>query len=69
MAGLAVLLTPESDPRNEQLNATRTSEILNGKRGVSADTAIWLGRYFWNSPQFWMNLQAHYDIRQAASEN
>ena len=51
------------------VSATRTSEILNGKRGISADTAIRLGRYFGNSPQFWMNLQAHYDIRQAASEN
>ena len=48
---------------------TRTSEILNGKRGISADTAIRLSRYFDNSPQFWMNLQAHYDIRQAAAEN
>ncbi len=51
------------------VTATRTSEILNGKRGISADTAIRLSRYFGNSPQFWMNLQTHYDIRQAASEN
>ena len=48
---------------------TRMSEIINGKRGISADTAIRLSRYFSNSAQFWLNLQAGYDLRLAQSEN
>ena len=48
---------------------TRISEIINGKRGISADTAIRLSRYFSNSAQFWLNLQAGYDLRLAQSEN
>jgi antitoxin HigA-1 len=51
------------------VQATRTSEILNGKRGISADTAIRLGRYFGNSPQFWLNLQNYYDLRESLLEN
>jgi addiction module HigA family antidote len=48
---------------------TRMSEIINGKRGISADTAIRLSRYFSNSAQFWLNLQAGYDLRLAQAEN
>jgi antitoxin HigA-1 len=48
---------------------TRMSEIINGKRGISADTAIRLSRYFGNSAQFWLNLQAGYDLRLAQAEN
>jgi antitoxin HigA-1 len=48
---------------------TRISEILNGKRGISADTAIRLSRYLGNSAQFWLNLQSGYDLRLAISEN
>lgn len=44
---------------------TRMSEILNGKRRITADTALRLARYFGNSPQFWLNLQNHYDVIQA----
>jgi addiction module HigA family antidote len=42
--------------------ARRINEIVHGARGVSADTAIRLARYFGNSEQFWMNLQARYDL-------
>jgi antitoxin HigA-1 len=35
---------------------------VRGKAGISADTALRLGRYFQVSPQFWVNLQAHYDL-------
>jgi addiction module HigA family antidote len=45
--------------------ATRVNDIVNGKRGVTADTALRLARYFGNSPDFWMNLQAAYDLRAA----
>jgi addiction module HigA family antidote len=40
----------------------RITDILNGRRSVTADTAVRLGRYFGNSPQFWLDLQGQYDI-------
>lgn len=48
---------------------TRISEILAGKRSITADTALRLSRYFGNSAQFWLNLQTQYDIRQALEKN
>ena len=44
----------------------RISEIVNGKRGITADTALRLARYFSVSPETWMGLQAEYDLRVAA---
>jgi addiction module HigA family antidote len=38
------------------------SEIVNGRRGVTADTALRLARYFGTTPEFWMSLQAAYDL-------
>ena len=46
----------------------RINEIVHGKRAVSADTALRLGRYFGISPQFWLNLQSHYDLAMAEDE-
>jgi addiction module HigA family antidote len=40
----------------------RITQILNGKRGISAETALRLARYFGNSPQFWINLQSRYEL-------
>ena len=40
----------------------RITDILNGRRSTSAGTAVRLGRYFGNRPQFWMDLQGQYDI-------
>jgi antitoxin HigA-1 len=40
----------------------RINEIVKGERAISADTALRLGRYFNMSPQFWLNLQSHYDL-------
>ena len=40
----------------------RINEIVHGSRGVSADTALRLGRYFGTSAQFWLNLQSQYDL-------
>lgn len=48
--------------RNLRVPVTRMSEIVNGRRSVTADTALRLARYFGSSPQFWMNLQAAYDL-------
>ncbi|MBF0500615.1 MAG: HigA family addiction module antidote protein [Candidatus Riflebacteria bacterium] len=49
--------------------ANRISEIVNGKRRITADTAIRLGLYFGLSPQFWMNLQSQYDLQAAEREH
>jgi addiction module HigA family antidote len=40
----------------------RINEIVHGKRAVTADTALRLGKYFGTSAQFWLSLQAHYDL-------
>jgi len=42
--------------------ARRINEIVHGTRSITADTALRLGRYFGMSSQFWINLQAHYDL-------
>ena len=41
----------------------RINEIVHGKRGITADTAIRLARYFSTSEEFWMNLQSNYELR------
>ena len=41
---------------------TRINQIVKGKAGITADTALRMGRYFQVSPRFWVNLQAHYDL-------
>ena len=43
----------------------RIVDILNGKRSVTAETALRLGRYFGNAPQFWITLQTQYDLAVA----
>ncbi len=40
----------------------RINEIVHGKRSITADTALRLGRFFSLSPQFWLNLQTHHDL-------
>lgn len=45
--------------------ARRINEIVHGKRGITADTALRLGKYFGVAPQSWMNLQTHYDLEVA----
>jgi addiction module HigA family antidote len=46
----------------------RISEITQGKRSITADTALRLGRYFGMEAQFWLNLQSRYDLLQAERE-
>ena len=41
----------------------RVNEIVRGKRGITADTALRLAKYFGTSAELWMNLQAHYELR------
>jgi antitoxin HigA-1 len=47
------------------IGAARLSVIVRGERGVTADTALRLGRYFNTSPDFWLGLQLEYDLRTA----
>lgn len=42
----------------------RINEIVKGQRGITADTALRLGRYFAMTPEFWLNLQMHHDLEQ-----
>jgi addiction module HigA family antidote len=49
--------------------ANRISEIIRGRRGVSADTALRLARYFGTTPQFWINLQSAYDLSVALADH
>ncbi len=49
--------------------ANRLTDIIRARRGVSADTALRLARYFKTDPRFWLNLQAAYDLSVAQSEN
>lgn len=47
---------------------TRIADIVNERRGITADTALRFGRYFKNTPAFWMNLQTRYDLEVAEDE-
>ena len=51
-----------------QVPAPRINDVAREKRGVSADTALRLARYFGNSAEFWMGLQADYDLKTSARE-
>lgn len=48
--------------------ANRLSDIIRGRRGVTADTALRLGRYFGTDPRFWLNLQTAHDLSKAESQ-
>src|SRR5579864_9031523 len=48
------------------ISPNRIAEIVNNRRRITADTAVRLSLYFGNSPEFWMNLQAHYDLKIAS---
>lgn len=50
--------------KETKINPTRVSEIVNGKRGISADTALRFSKFFGNSVEFWMGIQDEYEIRE-----
>lgn len=56
-------LTVSGLARELKIPVNRLSEIVNGRRPLNADVALRLSRYFGNSPEFWVNLQASYDLR------
>ena len=45
-----------------RVHPRRINEIVHGKRGITADTALRLARYFGTTERFWLNLQTHYDL-------
>ena len=47
------------------ISPNRIAEIVNNRRRITADSALRLSLYFGNSPEFWMNLQTHYDLKIA----
>ncbi len=47
---------------------SRLYEIVNGRRAITADTALRLARYLGTTPEFWMNLQAKYELRKTMAE-
>lgn len=50
----------------QALHSASIYAVARGERSITADTALRLGKYFGLPPQFWMNLQADYDLRRAA---
>ncbi len=58
-------ITPTELSRKLKVPANRLTQIIHGRRGISGDTALRLGHWFKTSAQFWLNLQAAYDIRIA----
>ena len=48
--------------------ANRVSQIINGRRAITGDTALRLGHWFGTNPQFWINLQSAYDLEVARAE-
>ena len=59
-------LTQVEAAQRMEIPLNRLNEIINGKRGVTADTALRLARLFKMSPEFWMGLQADWDLWHAA---
>jgi addiction module HigA family antidote len=57
-------ITPYQLAKSTHMPATRISEIIKGKRGISADTALRLGKFFGTSAEFWLGLQMEYDLRE-----
>jgi addiction module HigA family antidote len=50
--------------KETKIDQTRISEIIKGKRSISVDTALRFSKFFSNSPEFWINLQNHFDIEE-----
>lgn len=57
-----------SASRRTSLPPRRINEIVHGKRGITADTALRLAKYFGTSAEFWINLQSHYELDRAEDQ-
>ena len=60
---LPMAMTPHALSRALQVTPTRINDIVNEKRGITADTALRLARYFGGDAQSWLNLQQTYDLK------
>ncbi len=58
-------ISPYRLAKGTGLTQTRIGQILQGKRGITAETALRLARFFGNSPEVWLGMQAQYDLRVA----
>lgn len=58
-------LTQAALARALAISPNRIAEIVNNRRRITADTALRLGLFFGTTPEFWQNLQAHYDLKMA----
>ena len=63
----ALNLSASELARRLAVPTNRVTAILNGQRAITGDTALRLGHFFGNSPQFWLNLQTLYDLRVAGN--
>jgi len=63
-----IAVTPTALARQLRVPANRITQIVQGKRSITGDTALRLGHWFGTSAQFWLNLQSAYDIRVALDE-
>ena len=61
-------ITPTELSRQISVPPNRISQIIQGKRAITGDTALRLGHWFQTSAQFWLNLQTAYDLRMATKE-
>src|ERR1700681_2114987 len=61
-------ITPTELSRQIAVPPNRVTQIIQGKRAITGDTALRLGHWFQTTAQFWLNLQAAYDLRLAAEE-
>lgn len=61
-------ITPTEFSRQIEVPPNRVSQIVAGKRSITGDTALRLGHWFGMDPQFWLNLQAQFDLAQADKE-
>lgn len=61
-------ITPTEFARQIDVPPNRISQILSGKRDISADTALRLGHWFKTAPEFWLNLQTQFDLTLARME-
>jgi addiction module HigA family antidote len=58
-------LTQAALARTLGISPNRITEIVNNRRRITADTALRLGLFFGTTPEFWQNLQSHYDMKMA----
>ena len=64
----SVGVSPTELARQLDVPANRITQIINGKRGITGDSALRFAHWFGNKPEFWMSLQARYDLELAEAE-